>query len=126
MNKHILTGLLFLCSGTIIWLITPYMISSIGFLAACCTTFSFIPQVLHTLRTRDTSGISLKMYLMFVFGVMCWLIYGLHIQDTPVVLANAVTLMLAGIVLALKLQEKKPAAVENEVETEVTQKDRAA
>jgi len=78
---------------------------NIGFIAACCTTFSFVPQVWQTLKTRDTSGISLGMYTLFVFGVFCWLNYGLMNNDLPVVAANGVTLILASIILALKLME---------------------
>jgi len=82
---------------------------NIGFIAACCTTLSFVPQVWQTLKTRDTSGISLGMYSMFVFGVFCWLNYGLMNDDMPVVAANGVTLILASIILTLKLMEAPPA-----------------
>jgi len=44
----------------------------IGYISATCTTAAFLPQVLHTLRTRDTSGISLGMYLMFIAGTAGW------------------------------------------------------
>lgn len=76
----------------------------IGSIAAVCTTVAFIPQVLHSWRTRDLSGISLPMYTIFTSGVVLWLIYGLLIGDWPVILANAVTALLAGIVLCLKLK----------------------
>ena len=49
----------------------------IGYLAACLTTCSFVPQALHTFRTRDVSGISLGMYSVFTVGVALWLAYGL-------------------------------------------------
>lgn len=75
----------------------------LGYLAAACTTLSFLPQVLRTLRTRDTSGISLWMYLLFCTGVALWLAYGIAIGDGPMVAANVVTLALAGAVLALKI-----------------------
>lgn len=46
----------------------------IGYLAAALTTFSFLPQALHTFRTRDVSGISLGMYGSFTLGVALWLV----------------------------------------------------
>ncbi|MFQ6333234.1 SemiSWEET transporter [Methylophilus sp. 3sh_L] len=76
----------------------------IGSIAAVCTTVAFIPQVLQSWRTRDLSGISLPMYTIFTSGVVLWLIYGLLIGDWPVIIANAVTALLAGIVLCLKLK----------------------
>ncbi len=76
----------------------------IGGLAAILTTAAFVPQTLHTFRSRDVSGISLGMYSMFVTGVALWLAYGLLKGDWPVILANAVTLALASTVLLMKLR----------------------
>lgn len=76
----------------------------IGSIAAICTTLAFVPQVIQSWRTRDLSGISLPMYTIFTTGVALWLIYGLLNQDWPIIIANAVTVVLAGVVLLLKLQ----------------------
>ncbi|MES2975131.1 MAG: SemiSWEET transporter [Pseudomonadota bacterium] len=76
----------------------------IGYLAASLTTCSFIPQALHTFRTRDVSGISLGMYSVFTLGVFFWLIYGLLLAAWPVVAANAITLALACAILVMKLR----------------------
>jgi len=77
-------------------------VSALGYAAAACTTLSFLPQVVRTLRTRDTSGISLWMYLLFCIGVALWLAYGIARADAPIVVANLVTLGLASAVLVLK------------------------
>jgi MtN3 and saliva related transmembrane protein len=77
---------------------------AIGYLAACLTTLSFLPQALHTFRTRDVRGISLGMYSLFTVGVALWLVYGLVLRAWPVVAANAVTLVLACSILAMKLR----------------------
>ena len=76
---------------------------SLGYLAACLTTFSFVPQVWHTLRTRDVSGISLHMYGAFTIGIALWLAYGFLIGSWPVIVANTITLLLASSILALKI-----------------------
>lgn len=76
----------------------------IGYIAASLTTFSFLPQALHTFRTRDVSGISLGMYSTFTLGITMWLAYGLMIQAWPVVAANAITLLLASAILIMKLR----------------------
>jgi MtN3 and saliva related transmembrane protein len=82
------------------------MISSewIGSLAAILTTVSFIPQVWQICKTRHTQDISLRMYLLFTCGVGLWLIYGILLAAWPIIIANAVTLLLAGTVLILKLR----------------------
>ncbi|MBY0463933.1 MAG: SemiSWEET transporter [Burkholderiales bacterium] len=75
----------------------------IGFAAATLTTVSFVPQAWLTFKTKDVSGISLGMYSVFTVGVALWLAYGLFLQAWPVVVANAVTLALAGGILTMKL-----------------------
>ena len=76
----------------------------IGYLAACLTTCSFIPQAVHTFRTRDVRGISLGMYSVFTVGVALWLAYGLALAAWPIVVANAITLALAETILGMKLR----------------------
>ncbi len=76
-----------------------------GYCAATLTTVSFVPQVVQALRTKDLSSVSLAMYIAFCCGIALWLVYGLMLQAWPVVIANVFTLVLAGIVLALKLKQ---------------------
>ena len=76
----------------------------LGFLAAACTTLSFVPQAAKTIRTRDTSGISLGMYVVFTVGLCFWLAYGIVLGSWPMLLSNVVTLALALVILALKLR----------------------
>jgi len=76
----------------------------LGYAAAVLTSASFIPQVVMTLRTRDTRGISRGMYVIFTAGVALWLAYGIAIDSWPMIFANVTTLLLAGAVLILKLR----------------------
>ena len=75
----------------------------LGYLAASLTTLSFVPQALLTLRTRDVHGISAGMYSLFTLGVALWLAYGWRLGDWPIIIANAVTLLLAATILLAKL-----------------------
>ena len=75
----------------------------IGYVAACLTTFSFAPQVLLTLRTRDTKTISVGMYSMFITGVFLWTLYGIQKADWVIVSANAMTFLLAVPILGMKV-----------------------
>ena len=68
---------------------------TLGYLAAALTTLSFAPQAWLTFRTRDVSGISLGMYSAFTLGVALWLAYGWRLGEWPIIIANAVTLLLA-------------------------------
>ena len=75
-----------------------------GYCAAVLTTVSFVPQAWHTFKTRDVRGISLGMYSVFTAGVACWLVYGLLLGAWPIVIANVITLALAGGILVMKLR----------------------
>lgn len=73
-----------------------------GPIAAVLATVSFVPQVIQLIKTKDTSSISLGMYILFVLGVLCWVIHGAIIKDVSVVVANSITFMLAFIILCYK------------------------
>lgn len=84
----------------------PPWMELVGYAAAVLTTASFIPQAVQSWHSRDLSGISLSMYALFTLGVALWMLYGLFIGSWPVILANAITLALAGTVLVLKLRHR--------------------
>jgi len=79
----------------------------LGYCAAAATTASFIPQATKVIKTRDTKSISLWMYLIFCFGLVLWLVYGIMLSAMPIILANSITLLFAGIVLGYKLREPR-------------------
>jgi MtN3 and saliva related transmembrane protein len=82
-------------------------IDVLGYAAAALTTASFIPQAWLSFRTGDVSGISLSMYACFTVGVALWLAYGVVLGAWPIVVANAITLMLALAILVMKLRGLK-------------------
>jgi MtN3 and saliva related transmembrane protein len=82
----------------------PLPVTLLGYAAATLTTLSFFPQAIKTVRTGDTRGISLRMYLLFTVGITGWGIYGLLTRDGPLIAANALTLIPALVVLERKIQ----------------------
>jgi MtN3 and saliva related transmembrane protein len=85
------------------------MLEAIGWLAGALTTASFVPQVLHALRTRNTAGISVPMYAVFCIGVALWTVYGVYKRSLPIVATNVITLVLAALVLAITLRHRAAA-----------------
>jgi MtN3 and saliva related transmembrane protein len=79
------------------------MLDILGFTAAFCTTFSFLPQAIKVIKTRDTASLSLAMYVIFTFGVGLWLAYGIAKADKAIIVANVVTFGLAFLILWIKL-----------------------
>lgn len=76
----------------------------IGMAAAVLTTAAFAPQAIKAWRTRSTKDVSLAMFALIVAGIALWLIYGILIDDAPLIIANAVTLILAGSILLAKIR----------------------
>ena len=76
----------------------------LGTFAGFCTTFAFLPQVLKVWQTRSTRDISLGMYAILAIGIVGWLTYGWILAIWPIVIANAVTLLLVTAVIAMKLR----------------------
>ena len=81
-------------------------ITMLGLIAGTMTTASFIPQVVKAWRSHSTKDVSLWMFLLLTVGAMMWLAYGFLINSLPVIIANAVTLALVVILLALKIKYK--------------------
>ena len=80
------------------------IIDWIGSGAATLTTISFIPQAWKVWHTRHTKDISLGMYAMFTLGIALWLAYGILLTAWPIIIANTITLFLAGAVLVMKIK----------------------
>jgi MtN3 and saliva related transmembrane protein len=76
----------------------------VGYAAGFLATAAFVPQVVKTFKARSAHDVSLGMYVLFSAGVALWLVYGVLIASWPVIVSNAVTLVLSGAVLVLKLR----------------------
>ena len=78
----------------------------IGLIAGGLTTVAFLPQVIKTWKSKSAKDLSLAMFFVFALGTLLWLIYGIIIQQLPIILANAITLGLASVLLYFKLRFK--------------------
>jgi MtN3 and saliva related transmembrane protein len=76
----------------------------LGYLAGIFTTIAFVPQLAKVWKSRSTHDISLAMFVIFCAGIGLWLIYGLLIDSPPIILANAVTLIIAFAILIFKIR----------------------
>ena len=79
-------------------------IETLGLMAATLTTIAFVPQVVQVWRSRSAADISLAMYSLFTTGIGLWFVYGVLIESTPIIAANAVTFILALMVIIMKLR----------------------
>lgn len=86
------------------------MTTTIGLIAAFCTTLAFLPQVIKIWKTKSAGDLSLVTFTVFTFGVALWLVYGVLTDDLPVILANIVTLILQGALLTqmIRYRDRTP------------------
>ena len=78
-----------------------------GYFAAILTTLAFLPQLIKTLKTKKAEDVSLITLIMFLTGVLSWIIYGYKISSTPILLANLITFLLNLLILIFKITFSK-------------------
>ena len=83
------------------------LIDGIGLVAGLLTTTAFIPQVWKIYRTKSGKDISGRMFSLFSFGIVLWLVYGILLKSVPLILSNAVTLILSLTILWLKIRYRR-------------------
>ena len=74
-----------------------------GFSAAFLTTIAFLPQLYKTWKTKSANDVSLVMLILFITGLICWIIYGLKINSIPILVANIITFVFNFSILILKI-----------------------
>ena len=80
---------------------------TLGYAAGIMTTIAFIPQILQIYKTKSAKDVSLAMFLLFTTGVVLWLVYGIKANAFPVIVANAITLLLSCVILFFKFKYRK-------------------
>ncbi len=78
----------------------------IGAIAALLTMFGFLPQVGKIIHTKSAKDVSLFTLLQFSLGVFLWMLYGIHLKNTIIIVANIVTLLTLIIALILYAKYK--------------------
>ncbi|MCU0368735.1 MAG: SemiSWEET transporter [Cyclobacteriaceae bacterium] len=78
----------------------------IGLVAGLLTTVAFVPQVIKTWKSKSARDLSLVMFSLFCLGVFLWTIYGIMINQLPIILWNIITLILASVILFFKIKFK--------------------
>ena len=84
-----------------------YNVELFGYFAAITTTLAFLPQLIKTLKTKKAEDVSLITLIMFLTGVLSWIIYGYKISSTPILVANIITFILNLLILIFKINFSK-------------------
>lgn len=78
--------------------------SLIGIVAGIITTSALLPQALKIYKTKSARDISLTMFVFLAVGIALWLLYGILIEEFPVILANSVSLILIFSIILMKIR----------------------
>ena len=81
-------------------------ITIIGLIAALFTTVSLLPQLIKIYKTKSTKDISAGMFTLFGAGVLLWFVYGVFVNDLPIILANSLAFIQAAVILFFKAKYK--------------------
>ena len=84
-----------------------FNIEFFGYIAAILTTLAFLPQLIKTLKTKKAEDVSLITLIMFLTGLLSWIIYGYKISSTPILIANIITFILNLLILIFKISFSK-------------------
>jgi MtN3 and saliva related transmembrane protein len=81
-------------------------ITVVGLIAALFTTLSLLPQLIKIYKTKSTRDISTGMFTLFCGGVFLWFIYGVLVNDFPIIIANSLAFIQALVILFFKVKYK--------------------
>ena len=90
---------------------TAEQLTLLGYAAGAITTGSFLPQVYKTYTSKSVEDLSYWMLLLMLTGLTLWLLYGIELEELPIILTNAITggLVLSLIVMKYFFTKKYPA-----------------
>ena len=78
-------------------------ITVIGYLAAICMVLGYLPQAIHTIRTRDTDGIALPTFTLMGLGSIFFIIQGILLKNPPLYITNIITAISSVIITSIKI-----------------------
>jgi MtN3 and saliva related transmembrane protein len=78
-----------------------------GYVSGICTTMAFLPQAIKSIITKNVSGLSLSMYVIYCTGLIFWILYGVYLNSFQIILFNSITLIFNGIILYMLITTKK-------------------
>lgn len=79
----------------------------IGYAATICLVCGYLPQAVHTMRTRQTDGIAFPTFLSMGLGSLFFTIQGLLTANIPLFIANTITTVCCLIITVIKIQNNR-------------------
>ncbi|MBR3510698.1 MAG: SemiSWEET transporter [Alphaproteobacteria bacterium] len=78
----------------------------IGIICCTCTTLAFLPQAIKSIITKNVSGLSLTMYIIYCSGLVFWILYGIYLQSLQMIISDTITLLFSSIILFMIIKSR--------------------
>lgn len=75
----------------------------IGYAGGIATISAFAIQTIRILKTKNITGLSSYMYILYSLSLICWFTYGVYIDSWIIAIANLITFLFTFIILCLIL-----------------------
>lgn len=79
----------------------------IGYIATSTSIIGFGSQVLHTIHTKTTEGISTYRTVFDTLSLGLWVYYAARVNDNPLLIATAFECVLSAIILGFLVKHRK-------------------
>lgn len=79
----------------------------LGYLSGICTTVAFLPQAIKSITTKNVSGLSMFMYIIYCMGLIFWILYGVYLHSFQIMLFNSITLVFNAVILYMIIKAPK-------------------
>jgi MtN3 and saliva related transmembrane protein len=82
---------------------TMSIVDTVGYTGTVVGTLVMLPQLVKTWRTRQVQDLSLWMLALYFVNCALWLSYGILISARPIVVCNAIALVISAVQVWMKL-----------------------
>lgn len=87
------------------------MVEFIGYLAGFLAMLSFVPQVVKTVRSKSAEDISLLMLLLTLLTNLLYVVYGISLHLTPIVVIIGIMSGTVVLQIGLTLKYRKKESI---------------
>lgn len=70
-------------------------------------SLAYFPQIYKMLQRKSVEDISIVLFSILFVGMIIWLLYGLSINNIPLIAANAISIIGTGGIIVLYFKYKK-------------------
>jgi MtN3 and saliva related transmembrane protein len=88
-------------------IMNPIIGEILGYACGACTTIAFLPQAIKSIISKDVSGLSLSMYVIYCIGLIFWVLYGVYLESFQIILFNSITLIFNSIILYMIITNQR-------------------